>query len=477
MAVQFPDPNVTTDYIAPNGTQYVYDSTDGKWIPIGFVDPILPDIDNDNQQITTIDDRYANILSETLTGDLNVLEPVEDLNAASKVYVDNVTTGDYLERDGDTMTGYLEGPVPAEDNHVSSKLYADENIKDIFVDKSGDEMTGTLTFESDPTELEPVVYKFNPCIVELTEIPGGNVTTTLDLGTDFFYIDDNVELKDTGEFKFSSLTQFDNIIVSNTSDFNLNGLLEVTRDTEDYITYQGPITFEKEIVTKEYIDDIFEKLTSTIPVGTIFFWVSNQNVPKDYFKCDGSNFDIILYPDLHKILQGTHGYSDGILPNFSDRFACHNGSPNTGNPGSMLSDLNAFTGVSDSKSMTMTKHKHTVTVSGGTHTHTYSISSTGSSHTTHSKYTSWSVTGTKSGGGSQNKNPDRKTTATMSTSTSTHTHDISIDIDQTDHTHTIYIYTKSGIGNHGHNFIYDSPGGDNTTRPLSFLGYWIIKNK
>ena len=92
MANQFPDPNVTTDYIAPNGTQYSYDPIDKKWVPIGFVDPILPDIHDGNQQIETIDDRYANVLGETLTGQLNVLEPIEDLNAVSKEYVDNATT-------------------------------------------------------------------------------------------------------------------------------------------------------------------------------------------------------------------------------------------------------------------------------------------------------------------------------------------------------------------------------------------------
>ncbi len=472
MANQFPDPGVTTDYIAPNGTQYRYDPIDKKWIPIGFIDPILPDIDDDNQQIETIDNRYANVLGETLTGHLNVLEPVEDLNTVSKVYVDNATTGDYLEHDGDTMTGYLEVPTPSEDNQVVTIDYFD-TILDDKLSKLGDEMTGTLTFEADPTELEPVVYKFNPCIVELTERPGENVTTTLDLGTDFFYIDDNVEIKDSGEFKFSSLTQIDNIIVSDTSVFNLNNLLEVTRDTEDIISYQGPIVFNKEIVTKEYVDNILNLLEASIPVGTIFFWVSTQEIPEGYFKLDGSSFDEEEYKNLHNYLLGSYGYSKGILPNYQNRYLCHPGDINSGSPGQPLIDTNKFTATTNSVAMSMENHKHGMTQDDkGTHTHGKTITGTGTHIHNYNAYTD-----NFNGGGSTENNPKYIVSSNMTTSTS-HTHTVTIDPkgDEHNHSHTVTVGTGgSTAGNHNHTLTVSN--GDTTTRPLSFLGYWIIKNK
>lgn len=470
MANQFPDPSVTTDYTAPNGTQYSYDPIDKKWIAVGFIDPILPDIDDDNQQIETIDDRYANVLGETLTGHLNVLEPVEDLNAASKAYVDNAITGDYLEHDGDTMTGYLEVPTPSEDNQVVNIDYVD-TILDGKVSKVGDEMTGTLTFKADPTELEPVVYKFNPCIVELTERPGENVTTTLDLGTDFFYIDDNVEIKDSGEFKFSSVTKIDNVIVSNTSAFNLNNLLEVTRDTEDSISYQGSVVVDKEIVTKEYIDNIINLLEASVPVGTIFFWASTKDIPEDYFKCDGATFDRNVYVDLHNVLLGMNGYSAGRLPNFSNRYACHVGDPNGGVPGGLLSDTNSFTGTTNGVGMTMTQHKHNCSITGGNHSHTYTL--TGSGNHTHT-YTAYNR---NADGGKVGKDANPYVFYALADGpkmeSGSHTHTVDLDRSH-DHNHTVTIASRGNLGTHSHTISYT---GSNTTRPLTFLGYWIIKNK
>lgn len=471
MSNQFPDPSVTTDYIAPNGTQYIYDSTDNKWITVGFIDPILPDIGDGNQQTETTDDRYANVLGETLTGPLHVLYPRKELNVASKGYVDDATTDDYLEHDGDTMEGLLEVPLPSQDNHVVNIEYVELESPD-KVTKSGDEMTGTLIFEADPTDLEPVVYKFNPSIVELTDRPGENVTTTLDLGTDLFKIDNNVEIKDTGDFRFNSnVTMSDYVIIR--SEFNLDNVLEVNRDVEDYITYEGPITFNKELITKKYIDDIYDLLTNNIPVGTIFFWSSNNQIPTGFFKCEGGAFDITQYPDLHNILQGTQGYNNGKLPDFRNRFACHDGSPNSGTPGSLLSDMNGFTGGSNTVSMTMTAHKHDYTLDKGTHNHAWAITTTGT-HTTHTKYKKWTISGTKAGGGSTTKNPNSQVSGLVSTSKSGHGHDIEID-DGHHTTHTIIIHTQSGIGNHNH--VLSVSDGDHTTRPLAFLGYWIIKNK
>ena len=467
MANQFPDPSVTTEYIAPNGTEYKYDPIDKKWVPIGFVDPIIPDTNDDNQQPETIDDRYTNIPGDTLTGDLVVLDPVDDLNCVTKIYVDNSIIGDYLSHDGDTMVGPLEVPTPIEDSHVSNIEYVDI-VVDKLIYKLGDEMTGPLEFEADPTELEPVVYKFSPSIVELKERSGSSVTTTLDLTTDYFYINNFVELKDDGKFTFNSSIQIDSCIISNKCAFNLNNLFELHRDTEDYITYQGPIEDNDEIVTKEYVDNLFDQYTSSVPVGSIFFWVSTQEPPSVYFKLDGSSFDPDVYESLHNYLLGSNGYTKGKLPDYSNRYACHTGSPNDGAPGQKLIDTNSFTGTTSNVSMSMTSHKHTVTVSGGTHTHTWNLTGGGTHDHT---YAAW--TDSKSGTGTGSKNPNSYNSAAAMKVSDSHTHTVSISDGH--HDHSITVFYQGEIGTHSHTHTISN--GDNTTRPLSFLGYWIIKNK
>lgn len=468
MASQFPDPNVTTEYIAPNGTEYKYDPIDKKWVPVGFVDPIIPETNDGDQQSETIDDRYTNILGDTLTGDLTVLDPVEDLNVATKKYVDDSIIGDFLVHDGDTMEGLLETPLPIEDGHVSNIEYVDL-IVDGLIYQLGDEMTGTLGFEADPTELEPVVYKFSPSIVELKERSGSNVTTTLDLTTDHFYINTFVELKDDGEFIFSSPVQFSDCIISDTSTFNLNDVFEVQRGAEDFITYHGPIEDIKEIITKKYVDDVYYKYTSSVPLGSIFFWVSTQEPPVDYFKLDGSSFDADIYAGLHNHLLGSNSYKKGILPDYRNRYACHLGDPSYGAPGQKLRDTNSFTGTTNSATNTMDAHSHELTWSGGTHTHTFRLTGTGThSHT----YSAW--TSSKSGTGTGGKNPNSYNTSRTMSSTKTHTHTVSIETP--DHTHNVAISNnRDGLGIHSHRLTVSN--GDNTTRPLSFLGYWIIKNK
>ena len=479
MANQFPDPNITDTYAAPNGAQYYYDSVDGKWVPTGFVDPILPDINIDDQQTDTIDNRYANILGDTLTGDLYALAPIEDLNVATKKYIDDATGDRFLKSPGDTMEGELKVLLPTKDGHVVNIEYV-KSITDEKVTKTGDVMSGTLVFEAEPTEPEPVVYKFNPSVVELTERPGSSVTTTLDLGTDRFYINTFVELKDTGEFTFSSPVTFtDNFTMAESTAFNVNNLFEVHRDTEDHIEYGGPVTFNKEVITKEYIDEVYKSLITSIPVGTIFFWISRESTPDDYYELNGAPFDINTHPELHTYLQGTHGYVSGKLPDFKDRFACHLGSPNDGAPGQQLVDTNAFTATTNSVNMTMTAHKHGYTTGTGVHTHTATISNAAQNKGDHSHtYHSWG--NSMEGNGTGNSNPtdkdkNYKTDKKFSTSTS-HTHTFEMDIDDHHHTtHAATIDSKTHIGTHSHSLGTNSP--DRTTRPLGFLGHWIIKNK
>lgn len=97
---------------------------------------------------------YVPVIGGTLTGALNVVEPTEDANAASKGYVDSeinslnitqyattsaLTTGlatkantedlnDYLPIAGGTLTGALSVLAPTENAHAANKQYVDNQI-------------------------------------------------------------------------------------------------------------------------------------------------------------------------------------------------------------------------------------------------------------------------------------------------------------------------------------------------------------
>ena len=72
MAVQFPDPNVTTTYTNPDtGEVYNWNATSGGWRrKQNASGGSLPDPTDPNQQPGTLDDRYVNISGDTMTGPL-----------------------------------------------------------------------------------------------------------------------------------------------------------------------------------------------------------------------------------------------------------------------------------------------------------------------------------------------------------------------------------------------------------------------
>jgi len=413
----------------------------------------------------------------------------------------------FVERPGDTMTGNLEledgfGSIQVFDDTTPEqtavhKKYVDDSIHD-RVARAGDTMTGTLEFSvSGPDAVAVSIKSTEANQNRIISVDGGtgtddNLTLSLEGndGKNGFVIATSTgecyKVTSNGQQIFSSPVTFNDDVVfdytnkpNDSHPFIIQGgtgsnLLELTiHDTVgDHITYHGPVSESKEIATKEYVDSILGTIDPSkvefIPVGAIQFWASSVNVPNGWFKLDGSTFDITSHPELHTYLQGTLDYQDGVLPNYESRFACHIGNINDGSPGELVADKSKVpTGLKISTVTVTFTHSHTATITGtGSHSHTATIGGGAHNH----GYTHWDEY-SKSGGGTGTKNPN-VFNKTKTVSGGGHTHTLTISGSGT-HTHTVSVATaNAGSNTHSHTIT----GGDTTTRPLSVLGYWIIKN-
>lgn len=412
----------------------------------------------------------------------------------------------FVERTGDTMTGHLEledgfGNIQVFDDTTPEqtavhKKYVDDSVHD-RVASAGDTMTGTLEFSVIGIDATVISIKSTEANQNrIISVDGGtgtgdNLTLLLE-GNDgknsFLISTPTVEcykVSSDGQQIFSSPVTFNDDAVfdytnkpNNSNPFIIksgtgSNLLQLTiHDTGgDHIKYYGPVSELNEIATKEYVDSVLGTLDLTnvefIPVGAIQFWASAVSVPSGWFKLDGSSFDIATYPELHTYLEGTLDYQEGILPDYASRFACHIGNINDGSPGELVVEKSKTpTGLRvDTETVNFT-HSHTATITGtGTHTHTATIGGGSHTHT----YAAWN-SGT-SGGGTGTKNPNSYS-ANKTASGGDHTHTLTVTGNGT-HTHTVSVSTtNAGSNTHSHTVS----GGDTTTRPLSVLGYWIIKH-
>ena len=416
----------------------------------------------------------------------------------------------FIERTGDKMTGELEledgfGNIQVFDDTTPDqtavhKKYVDDQLND-RVYKAGHVMSGTLEFNISGSDVTAISIKSTEANQNrIISVEGGtgtddNLTLLLEGndGKNGFVITtpggECYKVTSDGEQLFSSNVTFNDDVIFDFSSkplesepFQIKGkqgnsgtgsnLLKLVRkDTGDQIRYYGGITFNKEIATKEYVDSVLGTLDLTnvefIPVGAIQFWASAVSVPNGWFKLDGSTFDINTYPDLHTYLEGTLNYQEGILPDYSSRFACHIGNINDGSPGELVAEKSKSpTGLRvDTETVNFT-HSHTATITGtGSHAHTATIGGGSHTHT----YAAWNSG--KSGGGTGTKNPNSYN-ANKTASGGDHTHTLTV-TGTGSHTHTVSVgNTDPGSNTHSHTIS----GGDTTTRPLSVLGYWIIKH-
>lgn len=417
----------------------------------------------------------------------------------------------YVERTGDKMTGNLEledgfGSIQVFDDTTPEqtavhKKYVDDLLDD-KVDKVGDVMSGTLEFRIPGSDATAISIKSTEANQNrIISVEGGSGTSDNlslllegDDGSNNFVIKtttgDCYSVSSNGQQVFSTPVTFDDDVVYdfsnkvsgsipfiirgtqsiNTGTGGLNILKLESRDDGDQLRYYGPVSHNKEVVTKEYVDSLLSGIdvsTAGVPTGVISFWASSKDSPDGWFKLDGSTFDITTYPDLHDYLLGSHNYTDGVLPDYSSRFACQIGTTNNGSPGQKIADKSKKPTNLTINSATVTfTHSHTATITGtGTHSHTASVTGGTHGHT----YSSWGSS--KSGGGTGTKNPNTYLTDRTVTGGS-HSHGLTI-TGNGSHTHTVSIGTATAsTSTHNHTIT----GGDTTTRPLAVVGYWIIKN-
>jgi len=116
------------------------------------------DVDFTGTMTTALDGKVA-VAGDTMTGALVLnADPAVALGAATKQYVDAVTSGSaatYVELAGDTMTGALTlSADPTANLHSATKQYVDTataSLNNGKVDIVGDTMTGAITLAGDPT--------------------------------------------------------------------------------------------------------------------------------------------------------------------------------------------------------------------------------------------------------------------------------------------------------------------------------------
>ena len=87
-AAQLEYGEIAINYNADDPTLFIKDSNNAV---IALNSTGLPNLDDNNQQPGTIDDRYVNVNGDTMTGSLILnADPTNDLGAVTKQYVDNL---------------------------------------------------------------------------------------------------------------------------------------------------------------------------------------------------------------------------------------------------------------------------------------------------------------------------------------------------------------------------------------------------
>ena len=84
----------------------------------------------------------------------------------------------------------------------------------------------------------------------------------------------------------------------------------------DAVNYEGRVDSDNNIQTKKSVQELIADAIGAgtgAPVGTVAMWLSNT-APDGWFFLKGGAFSVGENPQLHAVLQGTHGYTEGFLP-------------------------------------------------------------------------------------------------------------------------------------------------------------------
>ena len=190
-------------------------------------------------------------------------------NYATEDYVDNKVS-DYLLLTGGSLSGTLNGQLF---KSVRTTGYAFEvkpgDTTKAFIRTDGTSKLSTLTIESPMANGAERAFEIK-----------GRMADGTTVSKDFFYMYTNND------------------------------------GTPSAMNYKGKMDNEHNLVTKGYVDNAITTGGSAVPVGSIMIWM-NSTAPPGWFKLQGGSFSTTTYPQLHAYLQGTHGYTNGRLPNWS----------------------------------------------------------------------------------------------------------------------------------------------------------------
>ena len=334
-------PTVSVDKAVTDTWYYTQDS----------VDAIISELQSQQDSLTSelIDSATINELidiridsanfvlkaGDTMTGDLTLAaDPTADLHAATKQYVDNLTSdtavdsaevidiieelidsNDFVHVSGDTMTGPLTLYAdPVANMHAATKQYVDEQIlgafdsatggfdsgffEDLFVSKGGDSMGGPLFSAGDPTddlEFANKRYVDNQITtvvdsayvnarVDLQEIPDVpdplNSTDSLPEGvTNLYYTDGRVEaLVDSAYVQ--ARVEFPESIILNTTDSlaeGVNNLYYTDSRVENKILSTVDSAYVNERVDLSQIDNPLNTTDSLAEGAINLYYTSARN--------------------------------------------------------------------------------------------------------------------------------------------------------------------------------------------------------
>ena len=97
----------------------------------------------------------------------------------------------------------------------------------------------------------------------------------------------------------------------------MEGELDMDNNAIKGLPYDPP-TDDSAVSKKWVLDQLANQPDTSVPVGTIAFWMANTD-PKGWFRCNGGSYDRRAYPKLHSFLSGLDIYqTSGVLPAFND---------------------------------------------------------------------------------------------------------------------------------------------------------------
>ena len=236
---------------------------------------------NLQNQINTLAENQENFVQkagDTMSGDLNMgthkvtglATPTGNTDAATKQYVDNAVSGDYLPTAGGTMQGGIDmngntiqnvkDPINAQD--AANKEYVDaigEGVGKNFLPTAGGTMTGPIKFKQ--ADENPAIYTV------LNDTERSVSAIALSLGA-------SVSGGFTNSDNFAFIRLNINSNGANTAELELFGW-NGTEELPLRLTGVKEPTIDKDAANKKYVDDALSLLMTSTDNSTIFSVLHN----------------------------------------------------------------------------------------------------------------------------------------------------------------------------------------------------------